>query len=301
MCIKGQKAKVVNFWEEQITARWQAKEIDALEMVHGLLSRILIRHSKSQRTARGDDLVELTDKEMRTERVAFADASEEYVYRMIELGAVQQYAAWRQCGHLHQQMMRTIGLRDRLLRIASHPSNLDLESLHKDALFREKGLRGEGGADELLPGRTPHELLQAHACESIRRLAQNETPVDGSDWFTCPVCLSLMGADATITPCSHVFCYQCINAVLSGGAAGGADFSRRGNLSAPCPQCRRTVSHRSLVAIKMVVVGHKPSRAEEALAGRLKELPEPRFAMHALVTHCLPPLRPCRLAMLARA
>ena len=36
------------FWEEQVTTRWKEEGEDALEIVHFLLQRIMMRHSKSQ-------------------------------------------------------------------------------------------------------------------------------------------------------------------------------------------------------------------------------------------------------------
>jgi hypothetical protein len=174
---------------------------------------------------------------------------------------------------------RCIGLRDRLLRIASHPSNLDLESLHRETLHNEMVLRGEGDAEEhMLPERTPAELLQAHHCDAVRRLAAGESPAEGCDWFTCSICLNLMGPDAVIAPCSHIFCYGCIFGTMSRfcGAKGAGDAARRGNLHVPCPQCRRFVLHNHLVTVKQVNSHHKASNVEKELALRLRKIKEPR-------------------------
>jgi hypothetical protein len=140
-------------------------------------------------------------------------------------------------------------------------------------------LRGDGdGEEHMLPERTPAELLQAHHCDAVRRLASGETPAEGCDWFTCSICLNLMGPDAVITPCSHIFCYECIYGTMSHYNPQTSAFvaQRRGNLHVSCPQCRRFVLHSDLVTVKQVNSHHEASNIEKELAVRLREIKEPR-------------------------
>ena len=43
------------FWEREISARWKARDPEALEVVHDLLGQIMMRHSKEQTMADGAD------------------------------------------------------------------------------------------------------------------------------------------------------------------------------------------------------------------------------------------------------
>ena len=45
-CSRGDNGDA--FWEREVSARWRARDTDALEVVHDLLGQIMMRHSKAQ-------------------------------------------------------------------------------------------------------------------------------------------------------------------------------------------------------------------------------------------------------------
>jgi SNF2 family DNA or RNA helicase len=73
----------------------------------------------------------------------------------------------------------------------------------------------------------------------------------------CAICLDSFD-DAVMTPCGHMFCYQCILGAVQGG-------------SAPCPHCRAPITLNDLVHVEETTVRSLPDGCGAKL-GRLVEL-----------------------------
>jgi hypothetical protein len=87
-CSRGDNGDA--FWEREISARWRAKDPDALDVVHDLLGQIMMRHSKAQCLRGGGDgapttaLVPLPPKVEESVLLPLADPSERVVYGELE-------------------------------------------------------------------------------------------------------------------------------------------------------------------------------------------------------------------------
>jgi hypothetical protein len=86
------------FWEREISARWKARDPEALEVVHDLLGQIMMRHSKEQTMADGADgerakIVTLPEKTESTMLLPLADPSERAVYGELERFCAEELLA----------------------------------------------------------------------------------------------------------------------------------------------------------------------------------------------------------------
>lgn len=70
---------VHNFWDREITARWQQRDPEILDTLHTLLAHIMMRHSKSQ-TVDGEPILVLPPRTVLTRFLEPAHRHEAFVY-----------------------------------------------------------------------------------------------------------------------------------------------------------------------------------------------------------------------------
>ena len=122
---------VDNFWEREVTSRFQAHDEGALEIVDELLGSIMMRHSKAQSLIDAGGVARpiISLPEMRTQDVAveLADKSERAVYLALE--AYCQEEMVRIVAEQASPYIALIGLFTLLAKTANHSSLLSLSAL----------------------------------------------------------------------------------------------------------------------------------------------------------------------------
>ena len=122
---------VDNFWEREVTSRFQAHDDGALEIVDELLGSIMMRHSKAQSLIDAGGVARpiISLPEMRTQDVAvvLADESERAVYLALE--AYCQEEMVRIVAEQASPYIALIGLFTLLAKTANHSSLLSLSAL----------------------------------------------------------------------------------------------------------------------------------------------------------------------------
>ena len=122
---------VDNFWEREVTSRFQAHDDGALEIVDELLGSIMMRHSKAQSLIDAGGIARpiISLPEMRTQDVAvvLADESERAVYLALE--AYCQEEMVRIVAEQASPYIALIGLFTLLAKTANHSSLLSLSAL----------------------------------------------------------------------------------------------------------------------------------------------------------------------------
>lgn len=130
------------FWEREVSSRWKARDVDALEVVHDLLGQIMMRHSKGQCKKNSQDaIVTMPPKVETVVMVPLADASEAFLYGCLErftakemgktngsCACLNRGALGFECSCLPRRRDLVLSTRD-LQLVATHAATLDLDAL----------------------------------------------------------------------------------------------------------------------------------------------------------------------------
>ena len=130
------------FWEREVTERWESgEEIEgALEIIHGVLTQIMIRHSKSQ-VVDGEKLLELPARHVSLETVEMVNQHEQYLYLYLEQKAQEVFMQHEARGQLQAHIVQIGALVRELGLACSHPTNVRLQVLG-DRAAREQSVGG---------------------------------------------------------------------------------------------------------------------------------------------------------------
>lgn len=86
--------------------------------------------------------------------------------------------------------------------------------------------------------RKTQELILQPPPKTVKKLSDSE----------CPICFDTI-ENATTTFCGHVYCLECLQRSLSSSSARGQTRGRKG--VGLCPMCRKTVSFKDTVVLRL--------------------------------------------------
>ena len=232
--------QVHNLWRDVVTERYKVKDPEALEIVTGLLSQIMMRHSKKQAQALG----ELQMPEVVIEIVAldFLHPSEHAVYSAIE--AYAQEEAQRMMTHKTPLKFQNDldELMEMLQAAATHVSLVKLQRLDRRLQNTMFAARPEWDLDARSGDRARHSKgLWAPKCflrEVVRDMPSDTPgharlvsllcePVD----FSCTICSSAVediNDPVLVDCCQTIFCKECV-------------YKGQPHTEVKCPQCRKSL------------------------------------------------------------
>ena len=150
---------VDNFWEREVTSRFQAHDEGALEIVDELLGSIMMRHSKAQSLVDAGGvarpIVSLPEMRMQHVAVELTDKSERAVYLALE--AYCQEEMVRIVAEQSSPYIALIGLFSLLAKTTNHSSMLSLAALDErlqrriDAITSDQEARERAEQEAALP------------------------------------------------------------------------------------------------------------------------------------------------------
>jgi len=227
---------VDNFWEREITGRFRAKDKEALEIVHELLSQIMMRHSKGQTLTNADGRAEkiVSLPAMHTEEVLveLRDPSERAVYLTMEATAQAEFYRLTSQPNPMRHYLTLLSLASTLRGTATHASLIKLDVLH-DRLQRNANsdsfsthhMAGSGldGAARQLRKVIAELPPQKPGLPKLAGLLADVTS------HRCAVCMCSTAAiekPVLLACCLEVMCRDCATVGLDEG------------FSPLCPQCQ---------------------------------------------------------------
>jgi len=218
------------WWNAVISQPFAQGNELALQRLRAILSPLMLRRTKSMRTANGDSIVELPPK---TEDVLYCDFSEkeEQFYRAIYARSKAQFEGFVTSGVVSNKYIQILTLLLRLRQCADHPF-----------LVLGRSNRGAAGGEELdkeidafIHRFASRVDLAAPGAPSIGFLESlsSDLKKTGDERVECPVCISVPEIPV-LTTCAHVMCRDCCTPL----------FNERG--FARCPVCRSVFSREKL-------------------------------------------------------
>ncbi|RDB16047.1 putative ATP-dependent helicase C23E6.02 [Hypsizygus marmoreus] len=218
----------------------------AVSRLQTVITTFLLRRMKDSMLD-GKRLIELPDKTVSLIKLEFSEEERE-VYQMMEARTQANFNRYLRAGTVLKNYSQVLVLLLRLRQICSHPS-----------LIQEgeaASIRPEEADDESSPTMTT-ELTRAQRLVSpefvskmkekfktaaIERMKAEKESADAVvDDEECPICFDAL-TDAVITPCTHIFCRDCLVDVLNTPIAMAADEPAKFKANErPCPACRSPI------------------------------------------------------------
>ncbi|KAF8632872.1 hypothetical protein AX17_004720 [Amanita inopinata Kibby_2008] len=222
----------------------------AVSRLQTVITTFLLRRMKDS-TLDGKRLIELPEKKVSLIKLDFSEEERE-IYRMVEIKSQAKFNKYLREGTVLKNYHHVLILLLRLRQICSHPSLIQ-----------------EGGSAYFLPGEQDNEMddwgddlararrlvspefvvkmkMKLRDAALARMKAERESVDAVVEDDDCPICFDLL-TDPVVTPCTHVFCRDCIVDVLNTPAAEGPDETRRYKENErPCPACRSPISRNKL-------------------------------------------------------
>ncbi|KZT22721.1 hypothetical protein NEOLEDRAFT_625750 [Neolentinus lepideus HHB14362 ss-1] len=222
----------------------------ATDKLQVIFKSMLIRRKKDSMLD-GKRLVELPSKTIELHKLEFT-ADEREVYKMVEVKSQAVFNRFLRAGTVLKNYHQVLVMLLRLRQICSHPS----------LIYEEGGAFINAGDDDtLVQPEAKSELdraAQLVSAEFVSRMrfrfkhaalhrmqAEKESADAAVDDEECPVCLDAM-VDPILTPCTHVFCRECIQNVLNSPHADDPNDIRYKADERPCPTCRGAISEAKL-------------------------------------------------------
>lgn len=213
----------------------------AATRLQAIVATFMLRRMKNS-LLDGKRLIELPEKTVSMIRLEFSPEERE-VYKMVEIRSQAKFNKFLRAGTVLKNYHQVLVLLLRLRQVCVHPT-LITEDGRAYLLPGEQRKDNEDKRDELARART---LVSPQFVEKMknklkdaataRLKAEKESLESSVEDDECPICFDLL-TDAVVTPCTHVFCRECIMDVLNTLPVEVPD-NERGH---PCPSCRSPIS-----------------------------------------------------------
>ncbi|KAF8067663.1 SNF2 family N-terminal domain-containing protein [Lyophyllum atratum] len=227
----------------------------AVSRLQTVIATFLLRRMKDSKLD-GKRLIELPEKTVSLVKLQFSD-EERAVYEMVEAGAQANFNRYLKAGTVLKNYSQVLVLLLRLRQICSHPSLIQEGA----AAFISPDEADDG--DEAAPG-SNKELARARRLVSpefvtkmkskfktaaLQRIAAEKESADAAvEDEECPICFDAL-TDAVITPCTHVFCRDCLVDVLNTPVMNAPEEPAKYKPNErPCPGCRSAICSEKLFA-----------------------------------------------------
>ncbi|KAG6879839.1 hypothetical protein C0992_010797 [Termitomyces sp. T32_za158] len=214
----------------------------AVSRLQTIITTFLLRRMKDT-TMDGKRLIELPERKVSLVRLQFSK-EERDVYKMVEAGAQANFNRFLKAGTVLKNYTQVLVLLLRLRQVCSHP--LLIQEGGAAFVSDNPANDEESGKDEELSRACRlvssefvaimKAKLKASAMQRIEAEKQSaDATVEDEE---CPICFDAF-TDAVVTPCTHIFCRECILDVLNTPPAVNPNEPNRYKVNErPCPTCR---------------------------------------------------------------
>ncbi|KAG5653742.1 hypothetical protein H0H81_010999, partial [Sphagnurus paluster] len=219
----------------------------AVTRLQAVLSTFLLRRMKDSKLD-GRNLIELPNKTVSLIRLHFTQEERE-IYTMVETNAQANFNRYLRAGTVLKNYSQVLVLLLRLRQICSHPSLIQegaaaFISPHEVLEDDEEPYSGRelARASHLVSPEFVTKMKAKFKASTLQRMEAEKASMDAAvDDEECPICFDAL-TDAVITPCTHIFCRECLVEVINAPLAVGADEPNKYQAhERPCPACRSAI------------------------------------------------------------
>ena len=268
------------FWKDAVSDGYYNGSTEALRILRSLLSRVVVRHSKEQRTRAGDELVALPPRTVETLLIPFGSEAEREVYAEIERRNRERFIELYQesPATVASHYIRLLGMLVCARQCCSHLSMIDLVKMdrtnralgatHPAGLDKGKQRAAGGGIAAAAAAGSKEAPTRAvvlkSAVERGRKSAEARirvciAQIQSGEEIECPICLEVSGEqEVTLPPCGHPCCTECISNLLT---AATTTREARGN----CAICRDVFLKSELTKLEVPLSEVAAARAAAAI------------------------------------
>ncbi|KNZ76960.1 hypothetical protein J132_10908 [Termitomyces sp. J132] len=217
----------------------------ALSRLQAIITTFLLRRMKDT-TMDGKRLIELPEKKVSLVKLQFSE-EERDIYKMVEAGAQANFNRFLRAGTVLKNYTQVLVLLLRLRQICSHPSLVQEGGVtfvsHDPADDDKSGVDEEVmRARRLVSPEFVERMKAKFKATALQRMEAEKQSADATaEDEECPICFDAL-TDAVVTPCTHVFCRECIVDVLNTPLVVNPDgLNQYKPKERPCPTCRGPV------------------------------------------------------------
>ncbi|KAA1473050.1 hypothetical protein DENSPDRAFT_219273 [Dentipellis sp. KUC8613] len=238
-----------NEFNTHIALREKKQPTLASSRLQAIFATMLLRRKKDTMLD-GKHLIDLKPKEINMIKLEFTEEERE-IYTMVEARSQAIFNRYLRAGTVLKNYHQVLVLLLRLRQICDHPC-LITESESANAFIvpvdesdemaapeaRVELARARERVSKEFVDRMKYKLREA----ALQRMAAEKESEDATVEDECPICFDNF-TDAIVTPCTHVFCRECIGNVLNMPHVEDVNDQRKYRAhERPCPTCRSAVS-----------------------------------------------------------
>ncbi|KAF8633893.1 hypothetical protein AX15_001196 [Amanita polypyramis BW_CC] len=220
----------------------------AVYRLQAIIATFLLRRMKDSKLD-GKRLIELPEKNVGMVQLDFSP-EERDIYRMVEIRSQAKFNKFLRAGTVLKNYHQVLVLLLRLRQICSHPS-LITEDGNAFVMPGEtdKMHSNQGKCDDLAracklvsPEFVEKMKIKLREAALFRVKAEKESVDATVEDDECPICFDIR-TDSIVTPCTHMFCRECIMDVLNIPSVEDTDeIAKYKGDERPCPVCRSPIS-----------------------------------------------------------
>ena len=255
-----------SLWKNLIEDPYYERDEEALAALRLLLSRVVVRNSKSQTLAGGQALVALPPRTVETVLLPFGSEEEKVVYSALEARNRMYFMGLQKVSKANvlSKYVELMGMLTIVRQSCSHTTLVSLEKLHRfnyELEARKNRIEDStSGLNTSQQGTVQLALSRArHSAKEKMRVAINRFVGGGyKELLECPVCFEIVGAsDIALPPCSHPVCTTCLSSLLDSG-------TQTREASGKCPCCRDKMNQSEITFLRDISVAHceQPGKTE---------------------------------------
>ncbi|KAF8647982.1 hypothetical protein AX16_006412, partial [Volvariella volvacea WC 439] len=231
--------------------RLEKKKPDlAVFRLQAVITTFVLRRMKDSMLD-GKRLIELPPKTIDLVKLEFSDEERE-VYDMVEARSQARFNRYLRAGTVLKNYHQVLVLLLRLRQICSHPALIQEgadafidpnDTDHTSARLADELRR----AAQLVSTEFVQRMKSKLRTTMLNRIAAEKESADATiDEEECPICFDMM-TDAVVTPCTHTFCRECLDELLSAPLPENLPdvHSYKANEKS-CPVCRSPICREKL-------------------------------------------------------
>lgn len=218
----------------------------AVSRLQAVITSFLLRRMKNSMLD-GKRLIELPDKTISLIKLEFSEEERE-IYKMVEARTQANFNRYLRAGTVLKNYSQVLVLLLRLRQICAHPSLIQEDG----AAYMAPGEVDDDSAAELSTELTRARRLVSlefviamkskFKASALQRMEAEKESADAvAEDEECPICFDVL-TDAVVTPCTHVFCRECLVDVINTPMVNAVQEPPKFKANErPCPACRSPI------------------------------------------------------------
>ncbi|KAK1219704.1 hypothetical protein PQX77_017565 [Marasmius sp. AFHP31] len=235
-----------NEFNEQVARPEKKNPALAVLRLQKIFDTFLLRRKKDTMLD-GKRLIELPPRNVHLNKLEFSEEEKE-VYEMVERKSQAIFNRYMRAGTVLKNYSQVLVLLLRLRQICSHPCLIqeqggafvmpdEVESETRPEVRRELAR-----ARDLVSPAFVVKMKERFKDEALKRIQAEKESAEATVDEECPICYDAF-TDPIITPCGHVFCWECTLNVLNNSHVELPDNPIRYQPDErPCPACRSPIN-----------------------------------------------------------